>query len=141
MISCSRLSPSALLLTVRCRRGAAGMRADAAAGVLQALQFRDRNGNLPLHLAACYNASDAIVATLVEAYPAALRVQNSDGNLPLHLAVQFSKSPKVVRRLFKAYPGGWSVPNRWGETPEFKALNYRAWVDASLRQELGISYK
>merc|ERR1719271_1024156 len=44
------------------------------------------NGNLPLHLAARYSKSVAVVEALIKAHEGALREKNSYSNLPLHVA-------------------------------------------------------
>ena len=85
-------------------------------------------GQLPLHLAAQNNKSEAVIKALLDAYPDAIkekavrcgrgrrvlcpllslltcvccRVQ--DGCLPLHLAAWDNKSEAVIKALLDAYP-------------------------------------
>ena len=68
-------------------------------GICLAMQAKDACGSTPLHFAACFNKSAAVVRVLIAAFPAALLVRNRDGNLPLHLAAEFSRSDEVVLAL------------------------------------------
>eukprot|EP00588_Corethron_pennatum_P035410 CAMPEP_0194348274 /NCGR_PEP_ID=MMETSP0171-20130528/106445_1 /TAXON_ID=218684 /ORGANISM="Corethron pennatum, Strain L29A3" /LENGTH=1321 /DNA_ID=CAMNT_0039115603 /DNA_START=354 /DNA_END=4320 /DNA_ORIENTATION=- len=64
----------------------------------------DDDGKLPLHLAAEWKASDAVVAALLEANPHAAKETDKAYRYPLHLAAEYKASKEVVNALLKAYP-------------------------------------
>lgn len=55
--------------------------------VPQSLLQKDKNGELPLHLA-CRKASDGVIQDLLEAQPRAAAVQDDSGALPLQIYIQ-----------------------------------------------------
>lgn len=64
------------------------------------------NGMLPLHSAALHGGTEAIVASLLLAWPAAAGQRSHSGLLPLHYAVWYGASPTLVRMLLAAFPDG-----------------------------------
>jgi len=52
------------------------------------IRSRDADGRLPLHVAASFDTSNAIVRLLALEYPAALRTRDNTGAMPLHAACQ-----------------------------------------------------
>ena len=57
------------------------------------------DSNTPLHLAAMYSHSVALVRELVQLRPAALEMKNDQGNTPLHLAAMTNPIVELVREL------------------------------------------
>jgi ankyrin repeat protein len=83
----------------------------------------DSDLNTPLHLAARYSDSDAMVRELAQLHPAALELKNGDGDTPLHLAARYSDSAAMVRELAQLYPAALVTMNRRGETPLADIIN------------------
>ena len=71
----------------------------------QAAKEKNRDGDLPLHLAAAGGAPLEVVTALLKASPQAAKEMNSKGELPLHIAVARS-APNCVEALLKAHPLG-----------------------------------
>ena len=74
---------------------------------------RVQDGKLPLHCAALYNNSQAVIKVLLAAYPDAAKATTNgqphkygmlNGYLPLHYAAQYNKSEAVIKALVDAYP-------------------------------------
>ena len=81
------------------------MRADAA-DVSRCLETKDANardasGLTPMHRAAGFGKTPAVVAALAKA-GAKINALDANGMTPLHLAVNFNKKPAVVTALIKA---------------------------------------
>ena len=77
----------------------------------------DGDANTPLHLAACYSNSVAMVRELAQLHPAALERNNVRGETPLHLAAANSNSVDVIRGLAQLYPAALQVESSDGDTP------------------------
>ena len=78
----------------------------------------DSDSNTPLHLAAMYSNSAAMVRELAQLHPAALKMKNGDGDTPLHLAARYSdNSVAMVRELVQLHPAALGLKNGDGETP------------------------
>jgi ankyrin repeat protein len=58
----------------------------------------DYKGDLALHLAMYANASDEILAYLLDIYPQGVNVKNALGYTPLECALKVSKNPDTIRR-------------------------------------------
>ena len=65
------------------------------------LNARDKDGLTPLHGAATFSQTPAIITTLLNA-GADPNTRNKDGLTPLHFAAVFSKTPEVVTVLLDA---------------------------------------
>jgi ankyrin repeat protein len=50
----------------------------------EVVSVKDREGNLPLHLACYYNSSYEVIELLYNAYPSGALVRDAEGNLPVH---------------------------------------------------------
>eukprot|EP01035_Chromulina_nebulosa_P022987 gene22987-29782_t len=75
------------------------------------------NSDSPLHLAAMYSSSAAIVRELAQLYPAALGSKNKYGDTPLHVAAKYSNSVAIVRELAQLHPAALEMTNECGDTP------------------------
>jgi ankyrin repeat protein len=72
---------------------------------VQAIELRNRQGNLPLHLCLMYDAPDDVKRFLISAYPNAVKMRDSKGRLPLHIAVQCqSISVQTIEALLEVHP-------------------------------------
>uniref|UniRef100_A0A0D3J9G5 Uncharacterized protein n=1 Tax=Emiliania huxleyi (strain CCMP1516) TaxID=280463 RepID=A0A0D3J9G5_EMIH1 len=68
---------------------------------------------LPLHAAAAYTDSEAVIRRLIEVHPEAARSRTAIlGELPLHEAARCTSSPDVILALIEAYPDGVREANR-----------------------------
>ena len=65
------------------------------------IEARNREGNTPLHLAACFSDSPDVVKALIAA-GADIEARNCQEFTPLHLAARFSGFPDVVKALIAA---------------------------------------
>ena len=70
----------------------------------EAAQTKETCGRLPLHYAACRQASVEVVQALLKAHPGAAQTTDSVRLLPLHIAAVQKASVEVVRALLAAYP-------------------------------------
>jgi ankyrin repeat protein len=78
----------------------------------------DRDSNTPLHLAARYSDSAAMVRELAQLHPAALEMKNGDGDTPLHLAARYSDSVAMVLELAQLHPAKLKNQKwRWRHSP------------------------
>ena len=77
----------------------------------------DNYSNTPLHCAAKYSYSAAMIRELAQLHPAALEMENADGDTPLHAAAIWSSSVEVVRELLALCPAALVTRNGNGETP------------------------
>jgi ankyrin repeat protein len=84
----------------------------------------DSELNTPLHLAARYSESAAMVRELAQLHPAALEMKNGDEDTPLHLAARYSDSVAMVRELAQLHPAALEMKNGSGETPLHLAARY-----------------
>lgn len=73
-------------------------------------------GSTPLHRA-CWNASEGVVALLLNIVPHATAVTNYRGELPLHAAIRFKRSPSVIKRLLAVHPTAVYAVDKDGRTP------------------------
>ena len=89
----------------------------------------------PLHLAASYSNSVAMVRKLAELHPAALGAKNSNGDTPLHLAARYSNIV-AVRVLAELYPAALDANNSNGDTPLHVAARYSNIVAVRVLAEL-----
>ena len=85
-------------------------------------------GRTPLHVAAQFNSSEAVVQALLAAYPDAVKATNNDGNTPLHVAARYSSSVAVVQALLAAYPEAARAKDKIGNMP----LHAAAWYSSSV---------
>ena len=56
--------------------------------------MKDDNGNLPIHLAAKYEASPEIVGELLAAYPMGASERSGKGSMALHVVLESFKAPR-----------------------------------------------
>jgi len=84
-----------------------------------AANVKDRDGRLPLHLAArSDDASEEVIQLLIEEYPDSVKVKDRYGDLPLHLAARNDHaSEEVIQLLIKEYPDAANVKDRDGRLP------------------------
>ena len=96
---------------------------------------KDRFRNTPLHLAARYSDSVAMVRELAQLHPAALEMKNDEGDTPVHLAVYYSSSVELLRELASLSPAALVTMNKNGATPLAAAINtdYSPEFDIKLR--------
>jgi hypothetical protein len=83
-----------------------------------AARARDETGWLPLHKAAEYSSSVAVVQALLAANPEAAKATNNRGGFtPLHYAARSSISVAVVQALLAANPEAAKATDKYGSTP------------------------
>jgi ankyrin repeat protein len=86
-----------------------------------AARERDASGHTPLHEAAWYSSSVAVVQAILKAYPEAAMAKTdryvTRGQLPLHLAARNSSSVAVVQALLAANPKAAMATDDVGSTP------------------------
>jgi ankyrin repeat protein len=82
-----------------------------------AARERDASGHTPLHEAAWYSSSVAVVQAILMAYPEAARATGRRRQLPLHLAARNSSSVAVVQALLAANPEAAMAMDNVGSTP------------------------
>ena len=86
-----------------------------------------KNGRLPLHLAAIRNSSHSVVSALLSDYPEAATVADSVGRLPLRYAVEHNDSDEVIIALLKTHPAAAEVAEKSGRLPlHFAIANSRS---------------
>ena len=85
-------------------------------------EFSD--GKMPLHFAAQYSSSEAVVQALLAAYAKAVKTTTKGGHTPLHFAAQYSSSVWVVQLLLAAYPEAAKATTKYGNTPASKAAKH-----------------
>ena len=91
----------------------------------EAARVNDR-GNLPLHAACSFQASQDVVDALLKAYPQGASLPNGVGNLPLHQAAMWQAPPDTVELLLVHYPEGASARNQYGSLPLHMAASNQA---------------
>lgn len=91
----------------------------------EAARVNDR-GNLPLHAACSFQASQDVVDALLKAYPQGASLPNGVGNLPLHQAAMWQAPPDTVELLLVHYPEGASARNQYGSLPLHMAASNSA---------------
>jgi ankyrin repeat protein len=89
----------------------------------------DSDLNTPLHPAAMYSDSAAMVRELAQLHPAALKMKNGDGDTPLHLAARYSDSAAMVRELAPLHPAALKMRNGKGDTPLHCAARWSSSVE------------
>lgn len=91
----------------------------------EAARVNDR-GNLPLHAACSFQASQDVVDALLKAYPQGASLPNGVGNLPLHQAAMWQAPPDTVELLLVHHPEGASTRNQYGSLPLHMAASNQA---------------
>ena len=91
-----------------------------------ALEMKNGDGDTPLHLAARYSDSAAMVRELAQLHPAALEMKNGDGDTPLHCAARWSSSVEVFRELVAVSPAALVSMNGDDDTPLAATIIYEA---------------
>ena len=102
------------------------------------LMMKDRNGNLPLHIA-CSNflfsqlePGSYMVRRFIRCYREALQIPNNDGNLPLHMACKTNQRKGTIQPLLDtksleyAFPDAAMVKNKDGKLPLHLACEVNA---------------
>lgn len=96
------------------------------------IQIRNKDGNLPLHIACKSSRKDLpsdVVRLLLQAYPGGAQVKATHyAQLPLHLACRGSVSHQLVSDLVQIYPRATYVKDKTGSLPLHLAMR----VDASI---------
>ena len=72
---------------------------------------------LPLHAAIVFKAPEAVVESLIAAYPKGAQCKDDQGMLPLHLAFRNGSTEGVVNLLLLAFPESIDVMDRKGRIP------------------------
>lgn len=72
---------------------------------------------LPLHAAVVFKAPEAVIETLLSAFPKASKEKDDQGMLPLHLAFRNGATEEVVNLLLLAFPQSVDSPDRKGRVP------------------------
>ncbi len=126
------------------------IRADAA-DVARCLETKDANardaaGLTPMHRAAGFGKTPALVKTLAEA-GAQTNARDANGMTPLHLAVNFNKKPAIVAALIAAGAQtearerrGWTplqLAAAFGKTPAVVRALIQAGADTGLKDKSG----
>lgn len=83
-------------------------------------------GNLPLHAACSFQATQDVVEALLKAYPGGASQPNSAGNLPIHQAAMWQAPVETVELLLSRYPEGATVRNQYGSLPLHMAASNQA---------------
>lgn len=86
-------------------------------------------GNLPLHAACSFQASQDVVDALLKAYPQGASQPNGVGNLPLHQAAMWQAPVDTVELLLVHHPEGATCRNQYGSLPLHMAASNQASVD------------
>lgn len=94
--------------------------------------MKDRDGNIPLHVAIAAGASAATVAFLVAADAESASIVNAMGATPLHMALHSRSALNVVRCLLDASPATLEVKDSRGRLPLHNALHNIEHVNALL---------
>lgn len=94
----------------------------------EAARVNDR-GNLPLHAACSFQASQDVVDALLKAYPQGASQPNGVGNLPLHQAAMWQATADSVEVLLMHFPEGATHRNQYGSLPLHMAASNQAGVD------------
>jgi ankyrin repeat protein len=85
---------------------------------LAALQHRNGNGNLPLHIESIYQQRSSVISKCIEVYPEALEIKDMRGNLSLHWLMRNRKSSvQDVLMMIEKYPAALRQQNEHGELP------------------------
>jgi hypothetical protein len=83
-----------------------------------ALKMRQQpGGELPLHVAATWNASLSVIGFLLAAYPDAVKQRDFLGNLPLHCACFSGANEYIITSLLGAHPQAVNAHNAQGSKP------------------------
>lgn len=91
----------------------------------EASRLNDR-GNLPLHAACSFQASQEVIDALLKAYPSGASQPNNVGNLPIHQAAMWQAPAETVELLLSRYPEGATVRNQYGSLPLHMAASNQA---------------
>lgn len=105
--------------------GALLSRSKQPAFIEDASRLNDR-GNLPLHAACSFQASQEIIDALLKAYPGGASQPNNVGNLPIHQASMWQAPVETVEILLSRYPEGATVRNQYGSLPLHMAASNQA---------------
>ena len=77
----------------------------------------NNNGAYPLHNAARFSKSIAVLKYLLNLNPALVTVGNNDGTLPLHWAAAKNSNIEIIECLLNAYPDAIEIANHEGYLP------------------------
>ena len=91
-------------------------------------QVKSGAGNLPLHYAAQYQATEVVVRALLEANHEGAQVKDVAGNYPIHLAGMYQCIDGVMDALIEAFPDGASAAKKDGNLPLHFAAGNQATV-------------
>jgi len=95
----------------------------------EASKLNDR-GNLPLHAACSFQASQEVIDALLKAYPGGASQPNNVGNLPIHQAAMWQAPVDTVELLLSRYPEGATVRNQYGSLALHMAASNQATPEA-----------
>lgn len=95
----------------------------------EASKLNDR-GNLPLHAACSFQASQEVIEALLKAYPGGASQPNNVGNLPIHQAAMWQAPVDTLEVLLSRYQEGATVRNQYGSLPLHMAASNQATPEA-----------
>lgn len=78
---------------------------------------KDKDGNLPIHLAIEYKSNIDLIEFLLEKYPMSSRIKNNNGDLPIHLAIRKSADIDLIKSLLEKYPTSINIKDKDGQLP------------------------
>jgi len=87
-----------------------------------AAKAKEKYGNMPLHYALYYKASDNVIKSIFNANREATKVQNNNGMLPLHFALYREASNEIIKMIYIANCEATKVQNNDGWFPLHCAL-------------------
>ena len=90
------------------------------------LETADKQGQMPLHVALEYNASEDIIKYLISLKPSAAKhARNHDGYLPLHIATKSECIGNVLNVLIEAFPAALTKKTKQlNQTPLHLMFNF-----------------
>jgi stage V sporulation protein K len=95
----------------------------------EASRLNDR-GNLPLHAACSFQASQEVIDVMLKAYPGGASQPNNVGNLPIHQAAMWQAPVDTIELLLSRYPEGATVRNQYGSLPLHMAASNQSSPEA-----------
>ena len=98
----------------------------------KAIEERDPDGNLPLHLAAYHHKGrlwihiSEITTILFASYPDAIRMVDKSGDLTLHIALRHRAPDELIKFLLAEYPESAQKKDQYGNLPLHLAIQFNA---------------
>ena len=94
---------------------------------------RSQYGNLPIHIAAYWQAPTEVSLKLLELYPESAREKTNNGWLPIHHAARYQVPAEVVLKLLEVYPESVGEKLEDGYLPIHIAAQHKAPAKVSLK--------